>query len=459
MPSELDRPLAEAVTSTVMVPFEGTGGGVAELSWGQAEIWTTMVHQQSWMPIGGPAELPLGKDLDEIVAALGWMLGRHRSLRSRLRFEPDGRVRQEVADRGEAPLLVVDVPDDGDPARVAADVNADFQRPDFDYEHDFPLRMAVVRHRGFIKHLVIEFSHVAMDRAGLVALFRTGLGELLLGTDVDPAALPVTHSLDPIDEVAWQRGPAGRRHNKAVQRYWSRQLARVPTNRFGPTEDERRPRHWLATMRSPEAYRAMWSIAARTAVDSSTVLLAAAAIATVRATGRDPAVFQLLVGNRFRPGLADSVSSIVQSCVCVIDVADLEFDEVLARAARSARNAYLNGYFDRAQMEAMIAELGAQRGERIDLTCFFNDRREAHNREPGRTAPTHETTITWGPHSDTPFEPLFVHINDTADAVVELQLEVDTRYFPPGHMETFMHEFQATLLAAAPEAAGDRVPG
>lgn len=454
MTSDLDHPLAEAVTSTVMVPFEGTGGGVAELSWGQAEIWSTIVHQESWMPIGGPAELPLAKDLDDVVAALRWMLGRHRSLRARIRFDPAGGVRQEVADRGEAPLRVVDVPDDGDPARTAADVDTELRRPHFDHEHEWPLRMAVIRHRGVLTHLVIEFGHVALDGDGMVALFRTGLGALLL-TDTEAAALPVIEALDPLDQVEWQRGPAGRRHNKAVQRYWSRQLARVPAGRFGPTDDERRPRHWQATLRSPSAYRAMWSIAARTAVDSSTILLAAAATAMVRATGRDPAVFQIVVGNRFRPGLADSVSAIVQSCVCVIDVADVPFDEVLDRAARSARNAYLNGYFDRGQMEALIAELGRARGEHIDLTCFFNDRRAADNREQVHSTPADETTIAWGPHSDTPLEPLFVHINDTADAVVELLLQADTRNFPPAHMAAFLRDFQDTLLAAAhgPDAA------
>ncbi|HEY0806072.1 MAG TPA: hypothetical protein VGD84_13440, partial [Pseudonocardiaceae bacterium] len=208
-----------------------------------------------------------------------------------------------------------------------------------------------------------------------------------------------------------------------------------------------------ATRRSPSAYRAVWSITARTVVDSSAVLLAAAAMAMVGATGCDPAVFQIAVGNRFRPGLADSVSSIGQSCVCVIDVADAPFDEVLDRAARRARIAYLNAYFDREEMEALIAEIGRARGERIDLTCFFNDRRALDNRMPDRPAPAHEppaeTTITWGPHSDTPFAPLFVHINDTADAVVELLLQADTRHFPPAHMRTFMADFEAILLAAA----------
>jgi hypothetical protein len=448
----MNHSLGETVTSTVMVPFEGQGGGVAELSWGQAEMWRAIADQQSWMPLGGPAELPPAKDIEDIIAAMRWMLGRHRSLRTRLRFDPDGGVRQEVADHGDVPLHVVDVPDDGDPARVAADVDAGFRRADLDYEHEWPLRMAVVRQRGVITHLVGEFCHLALDIAGMAALFRGGLSTLLL-TETDAATLPVTDALDPLDQVAWQRGPAGRRHNQAVQRYWTRQLARVPAGRFGASDDERQPRHWQATLRSPSAYRAVWSITARTAVDSSAVLLAAAAMAMTRATGRDPAVFQIAVGNRFRPGLADSVSSIGQSCVCVIDVADAPFDEVLARAARRARNAYLNAYFDREQMEALIAEIGRARGERIDLTCFFNDRRAPDNRTPNRTAPAHEspaeTTVTWGPHSDTPFAPLFVHINDTAQAVVELLLQADTRYFPPAHMRTFLSDFEATLLAAA----------
>ncbi len=413
-------------------------------------MWRAIVDQQSWMPLGGPAELPPAKDVDAIVAAVRWMLGRHRSLRTRLRFDPAGGVRQEVADRGEVPLHVVDVPDDGDPARVAADVDAGFRRAELDYEHEWPLRLAVVRQRGVSTHLVGDFCHLALDIEGIAALFRGGLGALLL-TETDVAALPVTDALDPLDQVAWQRGPAGRRHNQAVQRYWTRQLARVPACRFGASDDERRPRHWQATLRSPSAYRAMWSITARTAVDSSAVLLAAAAMAMARATGRDPAVFQIAVGNRFRPGLADSVSSIGQSCVCVIDVADAPFDEVLGRAARRARNAYLNAYFDRDEMEALIAELGRARGERIDLTCFFNDRRAQHNRTPDRPVPEApaETTITWGPHSDTPFAPLFVHINDTAHAVVELLLQADTRCFPPDHMRTFLADFEATLLAAA----------
>jgi hypothetical protein len=104
--------------------------------------------------------------------------------------------------------------------------------------------------------------------------------------------------------------------------------------------------------------------------------------------------------------------------VCVIDVADAPFDEVLDRAARRARNAYLNAYFDRDEMAALIAELGRARGEHMELTCFFNDRRALPNRTPDRPAPA-------------------------------FLLQADTRCFPPAHMRTFLADFEATLLAAA----------
>lgn len=449
MTQHLDHPVTKAVTWTVPVPFQGGGAETADLSWGQAEIWSAMVAQESSLPLGGVAPLP-GKDVDDVVAALRWTIGRHRALRTRLRFEPDGRIRQKVSADGEFTLHVMDVPDDGDPADVAADAEAGFRATIFDYEHEWPLRMAAIRHHGVVTHLVGVFCHLTLDLEGMTALFRGGLGTLLL-TDTDATTLPATDDgPDALAQVAWQRSPAGQRHNKAVQRYWTRQLARVDTGRFTDTDDERSPRHWQATLRSPAAYRAMRAISARTTADSSAVLLAAAAVATARSTGRDPAVFQIVVSNRFRPGMADSVSPIAQSCLCVIDVADAPFDDVIARAARSARNAYLNSYFDRDGMEELIAELGTERGAPIDLTCFYNDRRAPENRmltEP--TTPAAESTIIWGPHSDSPFEPLFVHINDVPGDVVEVLLQADTRCFPPTHMQAFLDDFESTLLAAA----------
>ena len=445
------------VTSIVQVPFHGKGAGVSELTWGQAEMWSAMVAQQSSLHLGGLAKFPVTKDLGEIVAGLGWMFSRHQSLRARLLFPPSGGVVQVVADHGQAPLHVVDAPDVADPALVTADVEAEFRRTNFDYEREWPVRLAVIRQHGAITHLVAVYSHVALDLAALSALFRGGLFALLFTQAGGAVELPEVATPDLLDQVRWQRSPAGRRHNNAVQRHWKRQLATVPAGRFDVPTDGRRPRHWQATMRSAAASLALSSITARTSTDSSTILLAAAATALVTVTGRNPAVFQVAVHNRFRPGLADVVAAVAQSGLCVIDVAGVGFDEVLKRTARSAMKAYLNAYFDRLDMEAMIDQISRERGEKIELTCFFNDRRDPNNRVPAGPPATPdrlvqaraETVVSWGPHSDKPFEPLFVHVNDTTPDHVELLLQADTCCFPPDHMRAFLQNVEDTLVTAA----------
>jgi hypothetical protein len=444
------------MTEHVDVPFRGTGAGVGELSWGQAEMWSAMVAQQSSLHLGGRSAFPVAQELDRIVAGLGWMFGRHQSLRARLRFRPDGGVVQVIADHGRAPLRVVDTPGDADPARVAADVEAEFRRTDFDYEREWPVRLAVVRQHGVATHLVAVYCHVALDLAGLAALFRTGLFTLLF-TEAD-AAPPDTAGPDLLDQVAWQHGPAGSRHTDAVQRHWRRRLASVPAGRFAVATAGRRPRHWQATMRSTAMAVALSTIIRRTTTESSMILLAAAATALVTVTGRGPAVFQIAVSNRFRPGLADLVGAVAQSGLCVIDVAGAGFDVVLERTVRSAMQSYLNAYFDRSRMTAMIDEVGRERGEPIELTCFFNDRRDAANRTPaGPDNAREDTTITWGPHSDKPFEPLFVHVNDTTPDHVEILLQADTCCFPPDHMRAFLELFEQTLVTAA-RSAEQRAP-
>jgi Condensation domain len=294
-----------------------------------------------------------------------------------------------------------------------------------------------------------------VDGGGLAALFTDALDVLFSDADL-PADPPEVTALPPLAQAAWQSGPAGRRQNLATQRHWKRQLARVPARRFADTDDERQPRHWQVRCHSAAAYLATRSIAARTGTETSPVLMAAVAVAFATATGGNPAVLQVVVNNRFRPGLADTVSPIAQTGLCVIDVADITFDQVVDRARQSATSAYLNAYYHPDEMTELIAELGRERGEEIDLRCFLNDRRSQESRESAGPVPTqtqiraalNDTTLDWGPHSDTEFAPFFCHFDNAPDAV-SLLAQSDTRCLPPDGLAAFLNAFESILVRAA----------
>jgi len=312
--------------------------------------------------------------------------------------------------------------------------------------------MAVIRHRGAATHLVALYGHLAVDGSGAEALVADAAN---LGTD----APPVT-SMPPFAQATWQQSTAGQRLNRATQRHWRRQLARVSARRFADTDDERAPRHWQAWFHSPAAYLGMRSIMARTGSEASPVVLAAVAVALARVTGRNPTALQVVVHNRFRPGLADTVSAIAQTGLCVIDVADITFDEAVARARQSTTSTYLNAYYHRDEMAELIAEVGRERDEEFDLGCFYNDRRDEQHREATDPLPTRAqieaartgTTVRWGPHSDKPIERFFVHIQDTPDTL-EVLAQADTQCLPPGDMRAFLDVLESMLVDAAFDAA------
>lgn len=441
------------MSAVIPVSFHGGGAGEGDLSWGQREIWAAMREQESSLSGGAVAPLPPGADIDYAVSLLSYLMGRYPSFRTRLRFGPNGTVRQVVAERGEIPMAVVDVPDDADPAVVAETLRTEYVDKIFDYVDEWPIRMAVIRHRGALSHAVAVHCHLAMDGGGfqamaadLAAFSETG------GTKVDDADPPQ----DPLDQVRWQQSPAGERHHAMVVRHWRKLLSRVPTNRFGDTDDEQQPRYWRVTGRSVAARLAMHAIAERTGrLDTSPVLMAAVSVALAHVTGMNPTVLKVVVNNRFRPGLGMTASPVAQSGLCAIDAGGVTFDGTVDRAWRSLMSAYLNAYYDPERMTAAIDELGRERGAPIDLDCFFNDRRDQSSREhaggpptPAELAAAERMTLTWGPHSDAPFPRFYVHVLDVPDAI-ELLVYADTRYLPPGELTTFLSRFEQILVDSA----------
>jgi hypothetical protein len=443
-----------AVTNRVIVHFEGDGSGVAELSWGQAVIWSVMQDKASSLPMGGVRALPTGQTVADVAAGLSFIVSRHQSLRTRLRFDPDGHTRQVVHASGEIALEVVDA-GDGDPGEIAAAVAAGYRARPFDLEHEWPLRMAVITHRGAATHVAEMVSHIALD----------AFGQAMLHDDFDrrdERTGPVT-AMQPLEQARRQRGPGGRRASEASLRYFERLAASVPDRQFSPSADPRQPRFWQVTLESPAGYQAVRMLAARLGLSTSPVLLAAFAVALTRLTSNPRAALYLVVSNRFRPGFAGSVSPVMQSCLCVLEVAGAPFEELVRRAWQSALGAYKHAYFDPAGQREVCERLAAERGAEPDWNVVFNDRR-VRSREladsissdeddaPCDPAPLRDglsrTALTWGERSDRPMEKVSVNICD-APGTLCVELWADSHFVSPADMAGLLRRIEDVLVDAA----------
>ena len=441
----------------LLVPFAGEGSGVGELSWGQQAVWRGIELRGAPIIILGVSPLPEGTTVEDVAGDLAFLMSRHQSLRTRFRRSGDGRMQQVVADRGEIPLAVVDAADDADPREVADALGKEYEFGDRDYASEWPMRLGVVRHRGVPVYRVMAICHMATDGfGGLTMLDDLAARDRVTGQPKGPMT-----AMPPLEQASRQASPAGQRQSVAAQRHWDRVLRTIPPRRFAAeSPDKRKPRFWEASYNSPAAYLAIQSIAARTRLDTSPVLLAAFAAGLTRVTGINPAVLRVMVSNRFRPRFAESVSPVSQTCPCVVDVAGITFDEAATRAWRASVAAYKNAYFEPVKIRELVESVSKERGEEIDLGLVYNDRRM----ETPRAAPSSaagaiagpaelraalpRTTMRWEDPSDEFLDLCHIHVFDSPDAV-NVTVIIDTHYVSPGDTEAFLREMEAVTVEAA----------
>lgn len=453
--------MTTGLVSRIPVEFEGAGG-TGELSWGQREMWGN-IHRQATtqLTLAGVVPLPPDTTVEAVAGGLRFLLGRHQSLRTRIRADETGRLQQVVAARGETHLEVVDT-DGADPAEVAEMVHVRLRETRFDFAHDWPVRITLVRDKGILTHIVTGWSHLAVDGTGIAAMMAD-LANLDLGTWL--AKRPVT-ALQPLEQARRQSLPGQLRQSEAALRYWERMLRTAPARRFADGSGRPDGGIVVAHFSSPAIGAALPTLAARHQVSTATVLLAGYAVALATVTGRNPTVAQVLVGNRFRPGLSESVSTVSQAGLCVIDVAGVGFGEVVKRAWQASTNAYKHAYYDSTRRDELIESLGRERGEQFDLSCIVNDRRApdpetlaGDGRDPA--ALVSESRLDWLDLPDAPDERLFVSFADkphpglaAAPGSVCVMAHANTRFISTSDVESCLRGIETAVIEATLDPTG-----
>jgi hypothetical protein len=446
----LEQPPLDA-TEVIMVPFAGEGAGEEGLTWGQQHIWGAIQALGSTMNMIAVRELEPGAEPAEFVGELAYYLGRFQAMRTVLRMVPGGLPRQIVVESGEAPLEIIDLPAAADPAAAAAAVAVQEDDREFDYTTDFPIRMILIRHDGRLTHLVTTLSHFASDGAGGFAMYRD-----YVERDVPGGRSAVPPATQPLDLARKQAKPFAKLQSETALTYWEDRLRAIPARRFRAPVDHGGPRYWKLKVDSPATFLAVRSVAARLGTDVSTALLAVYSVALARRTGNNPTVAQMLVSNRFRPGMADMVSNISQSGLFVVDVADTTVDDAVRRAGRAVARTYKNAYFDLAAQRELIARVNRERGEEVELSNYYNDRPSQYQSgDPGQMPTAAEieearsrTTPPEWTELDNFNERLMVTIDDMPDTIV-LLVYADTHYVPREEMAALAGEIETLAVAAA----------
>jgi len=446
----------------MLVSFAGEGSGAGDLTWGQQVVWRG-IELSGGEPniLTGVTKLLDGTTEQDEADLLSYLMSRHQSLRTRLRRDDEGHVRQVLVDSGETYLEIADAPDDADPLVFARAVETEFEHAPHDCVKDWPVWMTLVRHRGVPAFRVMGMCHLTSDGFGVLTLIND-MGGLDPASGVARQLAPVSFKepvigMQPLEEAQWQNGPAGLRRSGISERYWERLLRSIPPRRFPDSRDPSEPRGGFAIYDSPATYLAIQPIAARLQTDTSPVLLAATAVAMTRIGGTNPVVLRVYVSNRFRSRLADTVSPVAQTCPCVIDLAGVTFDEAVKRAMAASIAAFKHAYYKPARIREVLAAVSEERGEAIDLDCVYNDRRLIAPREADASLPEaadvraalEHSTLRWENQSDTPADSFHIHIRDNAEPTVNVLVAADSHYVASADVEAFLRELEAVTVQAA----------
>ncbi|WP_433061686.1 condensation domain-containing protein [Dactylosporangium sp. CS-033363] len=454
----------------IVVAFEGEGSGIAELTWGQRDVWDLMRRTGRTMNIGGTVPAAPGETVEHLAALLRFIVGRHQALRTRLVPTEGGPPRQEVHASGEIVLECVHA---GPDAAVTAEVlRVRYQTAHFEPFAEWPVRMGVVLDGQTPTHVVLMYYHVLVDGFGIDAIVR----DLANFDGQGDSGAPV-QGVRPLELAAQQQEPAAIRQSEKALRHWERQLARIPAIAHRQPLDPGlgQPRHWEVVCESRALALAVRAIGARTGLASGPILLAAYANALARAAGTSTAAIQVVVSNRFRPGFAEAVTSLRQFGICVIEVAEpaeeampfddvparnrtaapsddvaaqawraVPFDDVAARAWAAMLGAFKHGYFDPAGLPA-IAE----------PACVLNDRRRAVDDTDGQVPTAAEirtarmdTSVRWGVREATYDATFYLHLEDEPGRIV-YTLWGDTHRYAPEVIDRCARDLEAAVIDAA----------
>ncbi|GAB2957891.1 hypothetical protein GCM10027280_53300 [Micromonospora polyrhachis] len=443
-----------AMETLAYAEFRADGTETAPLTWAQHVMWRAAALDTSnrhhlFMNLRRtvPVSTRVRADLASVTRAIGMLVSRHGSLRTRVR-SVDGVTQQETASVGRLPLLVTE--SDGDPVEAAQVLAGRLADVAFDHAAEWPLRVGLVLAEGRVRQVVLVFSHSTVDAHAADVVLRDLRLILLRGAIATP---PGPQSV----QVARDQHGVDRHRSDRSVAYWVRQFGRLPDESMEPTRSELDPRLHRGVLVSSAIDAATRLIAARHRVSVSAVLLAGVTALAAGESGRETCGLFNMAHNRFRTEYANAVANLGQIGFCVLDVVDRpSFVDLLSRVWRASLDGYRHAYYEPAAMRGKFEELGYEYATAFLPHYYFNDVRLPGGGVTETVAMTQgelraamgRSTFSWTRGLDRASWHLLTHVTDEPGAV-GITLSIDTRFRSPESVEPFLRNLEQLLVTAA----------
>ncbi|GAA2358683.1 condensation domain-containing protein [Streptomyces cuspidosporus] len=458
----------------VVIEFRGLRAVRAPLTWGQQVIYRALqsradrahydYNQRLSLPV------PEGRALPDVIDAVRALVTVHESLRTLYRDgTADSAPYQEVAGEGRLAVRVLH----GDDPAAALDALA---ATDFDLSREWGVRAAVLTGPGGPRHLALYLSHVAVDgwAAGLVVRQARALL-------ADAAAVPAGPVPQPADLAVAERSAAGRTADRRAAAYQRSLLLRAPRTMFPTAADPGRalpdggraladpgetlrapgrPPEWAhGEFRSGRLEAAAREVAARCRAGEETVYLAALGTLLARRAGLTRCVLKTIFANRIGAERQAMVAPLASDVLLCFDVGGPSFDDSVRAAHLAKLRGYARAQYDPARLERLVAKVGRERGEQMDLSVLHNDLGAlAPPREDGdgdgRPAPgpgTVATSFRWAEPFRLPSVKLYCDVRTSPRGERVLGIAADTRYLPRPDLRELFFRMEELVVTAADE--------
>ncbi|MBF9072673.1 non-ribosomal peptide synthetase condensation domain protein [Streptacidiphilus sp. NEAU-YB345] len=443
------------------IRLESARAGTGPATWGQRAIWGVVTRLGDDAPrYNLPIDLPVTppRPVTRVLADLAELLQLHDSLHTRLLSVGQDGLKQVVDDAGELAVefrqcAVADAP------AVSAGLLQELAGRAFDTASEWGLRVGLVACEGVVHRLVLVGAHTAMDYWGLGRLLRDL--ESVQGGETAASLRQARPAQQPLEAAEFQASPLGRRRDEAARRHWREQLTAGPRRLFrNPAAPELAddPDRMFpnALLRSPALAVAVGRVATELEVSDAAVLLGAASHQLARMSGSSDVLWQVVVGNRFQPAAAASVSTVAQEALFRLPDADRDFADAVRRTRSAAFQAFRHAAYDKWALDREIAEL-VEKEAAADHSYWWNDTRDPavgpfDTVEPPRAALSEligRTELSW----PTEFLPR-VNVSAavdvlTAPGALDLAMTADPAVIGRDGMEQFLRGVERLVVAAA----------